>query len=138
MAKTVINSVINNSRTLSGMQKRRNSSIVTIVGQEHSTTNGVAYFALSPDLSIISELRFKIIGGAFSNVVLDGSLSLGWSGTGGVDPDDTDSGFFDLLQGINGTSFARTLFDGGLHTLTVVGGGEHKILLYAKYSARNR
>lgn len=137
--KTLTNQVIRNSRTLSGMQKRRNSSIVTIVGEEHTAASSKVYFSLSPDLSIISELRFKIIAtSAFSNVVLDGGLSLGWSGSAGVNPDSGAYNYYDLLAKVSGTTYATSLFNGGVHTLTFTGGGTVKVLLYAKYSARNR
>lgn len=135
--KTFANQVINNSRTLSGMQKRRNSSIVTIVGEEHNAQGSTVYFSLSPDLSIISELRFKFVTtSSFSNVTLDGSRSLGWSGGSGVTPDSGPNNFYDLLAAISGTGY--NLFNGGVHTLTFTGGGTVKALLYAKYSARNR
>lgn len=139
MAKTVLNTIVSNKRTIDGMQKRRNSSIVTIVGQEHSSSNGDVYFAMSPDMAIISELRFKVVcvSGSFSNVTLDDSLSLGWSGSG-VAPDRGHEHFYDLLASISGTSFASSLFDGGVHKLHFTGGGQYKVLLYAKYSTRNR
>lgn len=121
------------------MQKRRNSSIVTIAGQEHTGVGSTVYFSLSPDLAIISELRFKIVTtAAFSNVVLDGGLSLGWSGGSGLSPNANATDFFDLLPAISGTPYASSLFDGGVHTLTFTGGGTVKVLMYAKYSARNR
>lgn len=139
MAKTLVNTVVDNNRVLKGMQKRRNSSIVSIVGQEHTAVGGVVYFCLSPDLALISELRFKIVSTAsFSNVVLDGGLSLGWSGSAGVNPDRGYANYFDLLAAISGTSYAASLFDGGVHTLTFTGGGTVKALLYAKFSSRNR
>lgn len=135
--KTFANQVINNTRTLNGMQKRRNSSIVTIVGEEHNAQGSTVYFSLSPDLSIISELRFKFVTtAAFSNVTLDGSRSLGWSGGSGVSPDTGPDHFYDLLAAISGTGY--NLFNGGVHTLTFSGGGTVKALMYAKYSARNR
>lgn len=135
--KTFANQVIKNSKTISGMQKRRNSSIVTIVGEEHNAQGSVVYFSVSPDLSIISELRFKFVTtAAFSNVTLDGTRSLGWSGGAGVSPDTGPSNFYDLLAAISGTGY--NLFNGGVHTLTFTGGGTVKALLYAKYSARNR
>ena len=121
------------------MQKRRNSSIVTIVGEEHNATNSVVYFSLSPDLAIISELRFKFVTtSSFSNVVLDGGLGLGWAGSSGITPDSGASNFYDLLAKVSGTSYATSLFNGGVHTLTFTGGGTIKALMYAKYSARNR
>lgn len=139
MAKTLVNTVVNNNRALRGMQQRRNSSIVSIVGQEHTAVNGVVYFCLSPDLALISELRFKIVStSSFSNVKLDGSLSLGWSGSAGVNPDSGYVNFYDLLSAISGTNYAASLFDGGVHTLTFTGGGTVKALLYAKFSSRNR
>lgn len=135
--KTLTNQVVRNSRTLSSMQKRRNSSIVTIVGEEHNAQGSTVYFSLSPDLSIISELRFKFVTtAAFSNVTLDGSRSLGWSGGAGVSPNSGAYDYYDLLSAISGTG--HNLFDGGVHTLTFTGGGTIKALLYAKYSARNR
>ena len=135
--KTFTNQVISNSRTLSGMQKRRNSSIVTVVGEEHNAVGSTVYFSMSPDLAIVSELRFKFVTTAsFSNVVLDGSLTLGWSGGAGISPDSGSSNFYDLLAKISGTGY--NLFDGGVHTLTFTGGGTIKALMYAKYSARNR
>ena len=137
MAKTLPGEVIENSRLLHTMQHRRNSSIVTIVGEEHNAVGSTVYFSLSPDLAIISELRFKIIAtAAFSNVVLDNSLSLGWTGSSGVNPDAGPDNFYNLLASISGTG--HNLFNGGVHTLTFTGGGTVKALLYAKYSARNR
>ena len=137
--KTITNQVIKNSKTISGMQKRRNSSIVTIAGEEHTAVSSKIYFSLSPDLSIISELRFKIIAtSSFSNVTLDSGLSLNWSGSAGVNPDSGAYNYYDLLAKVSGTAYATSLFDGGVHTLTFTGGGTVKVLLYAKYSARNR
>lgn len=135
--RTLTNAIIQNSKTISGMQKRRNSSIVTIVGEEHDASGSTVYFSLSPDLSIISELRFKIIAtSSFSNVVLDNSLSLNWSGGAGINPDNGAYNFYDLLSKVNGTG--HNLCNGGVHTLTFTGGGTIKVLMYAKYSARNR
>ena len=135
--KTLTNQVIKNSKTISGMQKRRNSSIVTIVGEEHNAVSSTVYFSVSPDMAIVSEFRFKFVTTAsFSNVTLDGTRSLGWSGGAGVSPDSGAVNFYDLLAAINGTG--HNLFDGGVHTLTFTGGGTVKALLYAKYSARNR
>ena len=135
--KTFANQVIENSRTLGTMQKRRNSSIVTIVGEEHIATNNTVHFCLSPDLSIISELKFKIVStAAFSNVVLDNTITLGWSGGAGINPDAGSDNFYDLLEKISGTGY--NLFNGGVHTLTFTGGGTVKAMMYAKYSARNR
>ena len=135
--KTFAKAVVQNSKTISGMQKRRNSSIVTIVGEEHNAVGSTVYFALSPDLSIISELRFKIITtSSFSNVVLDGNLSLGWSGGSGINPNSGAYDFYDLMSALNGTGV--NIFDGSVHTLTFTGGGTIKVLMYAKYSARNR
>lgn len=137
--KTLTNQVIRNSRTISGMQKRRNSSIVTIVGQEYTGTGSTVYFSLSPDLAIISELRFKIIAtSSFSNVTLDGGLSLGWAGSSGLSPNANATDYYDLLAKVSGTSYASSLFNGGVHSLTFTGGGTVKVLMYAKYSARNR
>lgn len=139
MAKTLVNTVVKNNQTIDGMQKRRNSSIVTIVGQEHTAIGSTVYFALSPDLAIISELKFKVIStSSFSNVVLDGGLTLNWSGGSGVSPDSGHANFFNLLASISGTTYASSLFNGGVHTLTFTGGGTVKALMYAKYSARNR
>lgn len=135
--KTLTNQVIKNSRTLSGMQKRRNSSIVTIVGEEHNAQGSTVYFSVSPDMAIVSEFRFKFVTtSAFSNVILDGSLSLGWAGSSGVTPDNGPDNFYDLLAALNGRGYNP--FNGGVHTLTFTGGGTIKALLYAKYSARNR
>lgn len=135
--KTLTRQVIKNSKTLGTMQKRRNSSIVTIVGEEHNAQGSVVYFSLSPDLSIISELKFKFVTtSSFSNVVLDGSRSLGWSGGSGVSPNYGAYDFYDLLAAISGTG--HDLCNGGVHTLTFTGGGTIKALMYAKYSARNR
>lgn len=135
--KTLTNQVIKNNKTLQGMQKRRNSSIVTVAGEEHNSVGSTIYFSVSPDLSIISELRFKFITtAAFSNVVLDGVRALGWSGGAGLSPDAGPDNFYDLLAALSGSGY--NLFDGGVHTLTFTGGGSVKALLYAKYSARNR
>lgn len=139
MPRTVAGIAIENNNELSSMQKRRNSTIVTIIGEEHNASGSTVYFSLSPDLVIISELKFKIIASeAFTNVVLDGSTSLGWNGTAGVSPDRGPNNFFDLLNSLSGTSAASSFFDGGVHTLTFQGGGSVKALLYAKYSCRNR
>lgn len=135
--KTLTNQVIKNNKTLQGMQKRRNSSIVTVAGEEHNSVGSTIYFSVSPDLSIISELRFKFITtAAFSNVALDGVIILGWAGGAGLSPDAGPDNFYDLLAALSGSGY--DLFDGGVHTLTFAGGGSIKALLYAKYSARNR
>ena len=135
--KTLTRQVIKNSNTINGMQKRRKSSIVTIAGEEHNAVGGVVYFSVSPDLSIVSEFRFKFITTAsFSNVVLDGAITLNWSGGAGVNPDYGADNFYDLLAKLSGTGY--NFFNGGVHTLTFTGGGTIKALLYAKYSARNR
>lgn len=135
--KTLTNQVIKNSKTLNGMQKRRNSSVVTIVGEEHNAQSSTVYFSVSPDMAIVSEFRFKFVTtSSFSNVTLDGSLSLGWSGSSGISPDNGPDNFYDLLAALNGKGY--NMFNGGVHTLTFTGGGTIKALLYAKYSARNR
>ena len=139
MPKTIAKLAIENRNEISSMQKKRNSSIVTIVGQEHTSVSGDVFFCLSPDLVIISELKFKIIATeAFTNVVLDDEFSLGWSGGAGANPNAGPEDFFDLLSVISGTPLASTFFDGAVHKLTFTGNGTYKVMLYAKYSCRNR
>lgn len=133
----LLKKVVANSNELFSLKNQRKSSVVTVVGAEY-TGNGTVYIPLDPDMEYVSELKIKVISNGFSDIAIDG-VSTGISGGSGVSPSSAANSFFNLLPTIAGNSSLRSnFFNGGVHSLSFSGAGEVKVLLYAKYSSRNR